>query len=111
MAAELQFYLDEHIPRAVAEGLQRRGIAVITTLEAGRIGANDREQLEFTYQNDMVLVTQNADFLRLHQEGVPHAGIVYCRQQVLPIGEMLRGLILIHAVLKPDDMKHQLEFL
>ena len=40
-----QFYLDEHIHSAVAEGLRRRGVNVLTVQEAGKTGLSDREQL------------------------------------------------------------------
>jgi hypothetical protein len=39
----ISFYLDEHIHGAVAEGLRRRGVNVLTVSEAGRNGLSDRE--------------------------------------------------------------------
>ena len=82
-----------------------------TTAEAGLIGATDEAQLEFAATSGRVLVTQDDDFLRLHARGVAHAGIAYCQQQSLPIGEILRGLILIHDLLSPDEMVVKAEFL
>ncbi|MDO9117903.1 MAG: DUF5615 family PIN-like protein [Nitrospira sp.] len=35
MADQVKFYLDEHVPKAVAEGLRRRGVEVITVQELG----------------------------------------------------------------------------
>ena len=57
------------------------------------------------------MVTQDDDFLKLHALGTPHAGIVYCRQQTLTIGEMLRRLILIHDLLGADEIAGRIEFL
>ena len=57
-----------------------------------------------------VLFTHDADFLRLHDAGVPHAGIVHAAQQ-RSIGEILRGMILIHEVLESSEMIGQREFL
>lgn len=33
MADRLKFYMDEHVPKAVTEGLRRRGVDVITVQE------------------------------------------------------------------------------
>ncbi|MCS3749330.1 precorrin-6B methylase 1 [Salinibacter ruber] len=41
MAEPVRFYLDEHIPSAVAEGLRQRGIGVRTLVEMDRLGARD----------------------------------------------------------------------
>ena len=42
---QLKFYLDEHIHSAIAQGLRRRGVDVMTVQDAGRTGLSDREQL------------------------------------------------------------------
>ena len=57
-----------------------------------------------------VVITEDVDFLRLHAEGMPHAGIVYCHDQSRSIGEMLRRLVLIHAALSPEEMKNRVEY-
>jgi len=44
VASEVKFYLDEHVPPAVARGLRLRGIDVQTTQEARMLGANDEAQ-------------------------------------------------------------------
>jgi hypothetical protein len=46
----------------------------------------------------------------LHAAGVAHAGIVYTPQGT-PIGDIIRGLMLIHQVLEPEDMKDHVEYL
>ena len=61
-----------------------------TTADADLIGGTDIAQLEFATSSGRILVTQDDDFLRLHAQGLPHAGICYCRQQSMSIGEMLR---------------------
>ena len=52
-----------------------------------------------------------AKFLDAALAGYPHAGIVYRRQQMQSIGEMLRALILICSVLSPEEMENHMEFL
>jgi predicted nuclease of predicted toxin-antitoxin system len=111
MPVPIHFHLDEHIDRAIAEGLRRRGIDVTTMINATSQGATDQEQLAFAHGERRVMVTHDDDYLRLHQRSVPHAGIAYCRQQPCSIGEMLRALVLIWAVLTPKEMENHVEFL
>ena len=57
-----------------------------------------------------MIVTQDADFLRLHASGLLHRGIVHVHQQT-SVFHMLRSLMLFHDVLSPDDMVSHVEFL
>lgn len=102
--------MDEHVPKAVTEGLRRRGADVVTVQEIGLQAADDQRHLERAAQEGRVVVTQDADFLRLHAAGVSHRGIVYAPQQTA-VPHMLRSLMLIHDVLTPDDMVRHVEFL
>jgi predicted nuclease of predicted toxin-antitoxin system len=75
MAGEVKFYMDEHVPPAVTHGLRLRGIDVLTTKEAGMLGASDEAQLRLAAGQGGVLFSQDEDFLALHRQGVSHAGI------------------------------------
>jgi hypothetical protein len=86
MPEPIRFHLDEHIDGAIADGLRRRGIDVTTTADVALRGATDD------------------DYLKLHAQGVPHAGIAFCRPQARSIGEVLRSLILIWAGMSPEEM-------
>ena len=107
----IQFHLDEHISTSIAAGLRRRGVDVTTTAEARLLGADDRAQLAFAASQGRVMVTQDADFLRLHAEGTIHAGIAYCLAGALTVGELLRRLVLIYDLLSVEEMKNRIEFL
>jgi Domain of unknown function (DUF5615) len=107
----IRFHLDEHIPASIAGGLRRRGIDVSTSPESGLVGADDATQLAFAASSGRVLVTHDADFLRLHADGATHAGIAYCQQWTVSIGEMLRYLVLIYDLLSPEEMAGRIEFL
>lgn len=72
--------------------------------------ATDEQHLAFAFQEGRVIVTQDADVLRFHAMGHTHAGIVYAPQQT-SVGTMLRGLMLIHDVLPPEDMAGHVELL
>jgi hypothetical protein len=110
VADRIAFYMDEHVPRAVTEGLRRRGVDVLTAQEARRLEDDDQDQLAFATAEGRVLFSQDADFLRLHAEGRSHCGIAYAPQQTA-IGVMVRGLMLIYDLLTPDEMRNQVEFL
>lgn len=110
MASEIRFHLDECVGTAIAAGLRRHGIDVTTTPELGLQKAEDRSQLDVARKAGRVLVTQDADFLRLHGQGVPHCGVVYYNVGTA-MGAVIKGLVLIHGVLSAEEMEGALEFL
>jgi hypothetical protein len=111
MPRTIRFHLDEHVNPAVADGLRRRGIDVTTTVEAGLIGALDQDQIAFGIKHDRVIVTNDVDFLRHHNDGVEHSGIAYSHQQSRSVGEMIRTLELIWEILEPEEMRNRIEFI
>jgi uncharacterized protein DUF5615 len=110
MGQPIKFYTDEHVSRAVIRGLRQRGADVLTAPEAGLLGVPDEQHLERARAEGRVLFTQDDDFLRLHTAGVPHEGIAYTPQGT-PIGDIIRGLMLICQVLEAADMKGHVEYL
>ena len=96
---------------SVAAGLRRRGIDATTAAAGTLAGASDADQLRFATHTGRVLVTQDADFLRLHQADGAHSGIVYCRQGSLSIGEMLRRIVLLHDLMTAEEMRNRVEYL
>jgi len=68
------------------------------------------EHLILAKSQGRIIFTQDDDFLRLHDKGVNHAGIIYARQQ-MPIGDIIHGLMLIYQVLDATDMQNHVEFL
>ncbi|MBI4790771.1 MAG: DUF5615 family PIN-like protein [Chloroflexi bacterium] len=63
MADKIRFYFDEHLPRAVAQGLRQRGIDVVRAQVVGLRRADDLEHLHFARRENRVIVTQDSDFL------------------------------------------------
>ena len=114
MAQPIRYHLDEHVATLVAEGLRRRGIDVTTSADAGLQGADDRTQLAFAVSQGRVLVTQDADFLRMAHEGAPHAGIVFIVQRMhhaLTHGEVLRALVVLGQHLDAEEMRDHVEYI
>ncbi len=58
-----------------------------------------------------VIVTHDADFLRMDAAGAIHAGIVYLRPEKRPVGEMIRLLVLVWELLGPGEMRGHVEYL
>ncbi len=85
--------MDEHVPQAVSQGLQRRGVDVLTTQEAGLLSVSDEEHLKFAAESGRIIFTQDADFLRLHDEGYDFSKARTSRQKAevvsIWIGEIL----------------------
>lgn len=111
MPERIKFHLDEHVDPDVARALQRYGIDVTTTVRAGLRSQSDVAQLNFARREQRVLVTHDADFLRLVEQSFQHAGIAYGARVSRSLGEMIRSLILIHEVLTAEEMANRVEYL
>jgi uncharacterized protein DUF5615 len=109
--AEIRFHFDEHMPHAVAHALQRLGIDVETTSDAGLRGASDHAHLAHTRIHGRVTVTEDDDYARLHYGGQEHSGIAYFPHGPRPIGELVETLVLLHASYTAEEMVGRLEWL
>lgn len=111
MTPRISFYLDEHFPPGVAEGLRARGVDALSAREAGRLSFSDEEQLAFAVAQGRVMVTQDEDYPRMHRKGVVHSGIVYFLSPRRSIGEYVASLHLIHTACDAAAFRGWLEFL
>jgi len=76
-----RLYANENFPLPVVDALRHAGHDVITVAETGKAEQAwpDEDVLEFATQDDRALLTLNRKhFIRLHHQGVPHAGIIAC---------------------------------
>lgn len=110
MARTIRFHLDENCDPRIAVGLRLHGIDVTTTSEAGLRGESDERQLGYAADEGRVILTHDGDFLRLAAAGAVHAGIVYGPQE-RPLGELVRGVVLIWELLEPEEMRNRVEYL
>ncbi len=111
MPQTIPFHLDENCTKAIARGLRHHGIDVTTTPEAGLLGATDEEQTAYALHSGRVIFTQDRDFLRIHADGVAHAGIAYCEKDTRSIGEIIDGLVLIWDVYEPAEIAGRVEYI
>ena len=110
----ISLYLDEDVDVLVAELLRARGFSVQTTLEAGRLGTRDPDQLAYAASQGRAFVTHNrADFEALAkgylEAGNPHWGIVIAVRH--PPYEIVRRLLIILNAVTADEMQNQLRYI
>lgn len=76
-----QLYSNENFPLPVVQELRRLGHDVLTVQESGNAGVamSDEAVLLCAAQKARVLVTLNRKhFIRLHEKGLRHVGIIVC---------------------------------
>lgn len=83
---------------------------LLTAQEAGRVGASDQAHLALAEKEKRVILTRDADFLRVHATGEKNHGIVFVPHHA-QIGSILRGLMVLFDVLTAEDMIGHVEFL
>lgn len=74
-------YLDEDVDALIATVLRSRGFSATTTLEAGQTGDSDEEQLAFSVERRMAVLTHNRkhfeELARQHYiTGRKHYGVI-----------------------------------
>jgi predicted nuclease of predicted toxin-antitoxin system len=106
----IKFYSDEHVDLAIASALRKRGVDILTTQEAGMLGAADEDHLQFAISQNRAIFTQDTDFLRLHKSWPAHKGIIYTHQST-SLSKIIQGLLLIYQVLSEEDMENHVEYL
>lgn len=58
-----------------------------------------------------VVCTYDHDFLRLHAEGIPHAGIIIAQHFDTTVGDWVRSLEVICGAMTAEDMRNYIEYL
>jgi hypothetical protein len=107
----MKFHTDENVSAAVASGLRRRGFDVTTTQEAGLLRASDLDQLAYGLREGRIVVSHDADMLRLAASNVAHAGIAYCHQGKYKAGPLLARLLMLAGRVPEREMHNRIEFL
>jgi uncharacterized protein DUF5615 len=110
----IELYLDEDVDVLVADLVRARGFTVITTQEAGNVGASDRQQLAAAARLRRTLVTHNrADFELLAEDyfasSQEHYGIIIAVRR--SAYEIVQRLLLILNQVAADEMKNQLRYI
>ena len=115
--SQIRLYVDEDAEEhAVVKGLRARGIDVLTTREANRVGATDAEQLVFAVEVRRSIYSFNVgDFARLHRDclekGASHFGILVIPDQRFSVGEKIRRVASFLSRVTAEEMVNHMEFL
>lgn len=109
-----ELYTDEDVDVLLADLLRARGFKATTTVEAGKTGSSDEEQLAYAVSIESALLTHNrVDFERLARryfsEGREHFGIIIAARR--PIQELLRRVLAILNQVTADEMKNQVRYI
>jgi hypothetical protein len=107
--------MDQHVPRAITDGLRARGVDVLTAYEGGSSEMSDPELLERATALGRMLFTRDDDLLvEAHQRqirGVSFAGVIYAHQLRVSIGKCIHDLEIIAKAGEPEDMFNRVEYL
>ena len=79
----IRFYSNENFPLDLVQELRRLGYDVLTSYEAGQANQSidDAKVIRFAHKSQRVVITLNReDFIKLHQEGIKHSGIIICKE-------------------------------
>ena len=111
MSEFIRFHLDENVDPDIALALRRSNIDVTTSQEVNLLAEGDLVQLDFARKESRILVTHDDDFLILDSQGTDHSGIAYCQKDTKSIGYIIRMLVLLYEVIKPEEMVSRVEYL
>ena len=111
----LALYMDQHVPRAITEGLRLRGVNVTTAYEDGASDMDDLGLLDRARELGCVLFTQDDDLLaeaiKRQRKGIPFNGVIYARQLHVSIGTCIHDLEIIAKTGEPEDLANSVQFL
>jgi hypothetical protein len=111
----LAFYLDHHVQIAIADGLRKRGVSVLTAFEDGYDEEDDEELLRRSSELDYVLVTYDFGFLemssRWQREGRSFPGIVFGFKTRVEVGAAIRYLEDLAKQAPPDTIADSVAYI
>lgn len=111
----VRYYLDVHVPRAVATGLRLRQIDVITAQQDGGDTLDDDLLLLRATSLNRILVSQDDDLLRegtrFQRDGIPFAGVIYAHQRAVNIGQLVADLTLIAEATEMTEWRGRIGYL
>jgi len=111
----IAFYMNQHVPRAITEGLRIRGVDVITAYEDGASEMGDPELMNRATELGRVLFTQDDDLLAeavaRQRKGVTFSGVIYAHQMRVSIGKCIHDLDLIAKAGEIEDVANRVQFL
>jgi predicted nuclease of predicted toxin-antitoxin system len=108
--ADLRVLTDEHVPSVAVTALRSEGFSVTTARERFGEQTVDPDLLVATEELDRTILTNDRDFVRIHED-VEHAGIVIYTTQSLGPDQFVRGLSRIDMYMDSEDLRGSVQWL
>ncbi len=110
----IELYLDEDVDVLLADLARARGFFVTTTVEAGRRGTSDAEQLAYAASRQATLLTHNrVDFEHLAQEyfdtGQTQCGVIIAARR--PVYELAQRVLAVLNAVTADEMQNTVRYI
>jgi len=107
--------MDQHVPRAITEGLRLRRVDVLTAYEDSAHEYTDSDLRDRARTLGRVLFSYDDDLLveatKRQRAGVMFGGVIYAHQLEVTIGQCVQDLELIVGVGSDVDMANQVMYL
>ena len=111
----VRLYMNHNVVRAVTQGLQLRGVDVLTALGDGAHELDDPDLLNRATELDRVLYSNDDDLViearRRERSGEAFCGVVFARQGRVSIGQQIEQLELIAKASEPDELRNSVLYL
>ena len=111
MVSDISLYFDEGVQVAVAEQMRQRRIDAVSVRDLDLRGDTDNSHLRRASEMGRVVCTYDFDFVRLHNQGIQHNGIIIAQHFDTTVGDWVRGLELLCGVYRAEEMVNRIEYL
>lgn len=90
--------------------LRANGFDVVAVTEGDKTGQRDDIHLERSAEQNLIILTNDDDFVRLAQER-SHAGVIFYSEQHHEPSEIATAIRRIDRFFSPNDMQNRVEWL
>jgi hypothetical protein len=101
----IAFYLDEMMPRSIAEQMTARGYHAVVSVDVGMAGKEDSEHLQYATANGLVLVTRDKPFAGRAMREPSHGGVICWTGAQHDVGGIVRALAEFAEKRSPEDAR------
>ncbi|PYT05847.1 MAG: hypothetical protein DMF60_10705 [Acidobacteria bacterium] len=108
-------YMDQHVPKAITDGLRLRGVDCLTALEDASATMDDPDLLDRATALGRPLVTSDKDLLveanRRRTEGINFAGVIYVHSLRVSVRGCIDDLEIITKAGESEELANRVQFL
>lgn len=106
----ISFLADEHVKRVFITELRANGYDVAWVDGDYEQGTSNSEHLERSRESDRVILSNDSDFARLHEDA-DHAGIVLYNDQNMSVTEFIQGIKRVERFVTEDELRRNIVWL